>query len=109
MSEKCYKAANARCPFYKEQIRQKNGTMYIKCENLFKKGRPVMLFSNVQKGDKWLNDFCNSINGCRNCEMYKLIIKEKYGYMVLYIITIPHFFYYSSQSYIFPNTTIILG
>ena len=34
---------------------------------------------------------------------------EKYGYMVLYIITIPHFFYYSSQSYIFPYTTIILG
>lgn len=59
MSEKCYKDANARCPFYKEQIRQKNGAMYIKCENLFEKGRPVMLFSNVQKGDKWLNNFCN--------------------------------------------------
>ena len=38
-----------------------------------------------------------------------VVFYEKYGYMVLYIITIPHFFYYSSQSYIFPYTTIILG
>lgn len=78
MINHCYKDAKACCPFYQEQKREKNGTMYIKCENPFEKGRPVMFFSNAQKGDKWLNDFCNSIDGCKNCEMYKFIIKQKY-------------------------------
>ena len=34
---------------------------------------------------------------------------KNYGYMVLYIITIPHFFLLFKSSYIFPYTTIILG
>ena len=80
MSNSCYKDAKACCPFYNSQVRKidNRGKSYIKCENPFNRGHPVMLFYSTKKLDEWLGSFCNSIEGCKECEMYQLIIKNKY-------------------------------
>mgnify|MGYP000845595147 FL=1 len=72
-----YRDVKACCPFYQTQKKEKSGAMYIKCEKIISKGCIVLRFPSVQKGDKWLNTYCNSISGCKNCEMYQLI-NQKY-------------------------------
>jgi hypothetical protein len=62
--------ADAVCPFYKHDIT--TGLPSITCEGVYGIGNKI-IFENKDEKSNHTEKFCTDINGCKNCEIYKLV------------------------------------